>query len=115
MQLMDYYHFPSDLGLPVIKLFITNPAGECRQTIYLMERKFGWGFNLSSALKYLWRVGVKSADTQSDLTKAIQYLTWELESPIRPLSVDTRTTIETAIHMCQDLLSVDTLTVDLLK
>lgn len=101
---VSYYQSPADLGKPIIKLFITNPSGECRQTIYLMERKFGWGFNLSSALKYLWRVGVKSADTQSDLGKAIQYLKWELECPIRPLSEDTRNAIETAIKMCQDLL-----------
>jgi hypothetical protein len=100
---MQYYSSPSDLALPIIKQFITNPSGECRQTIYLMERKFGWGFNMASALKYLWRVGVKSVDTQSDLAKAIQYLKWELERPLHPLSFDTKTAIETAIKMCREL------------
>lgn len=69
-----------------------------------MERKYdNWGFNLSQACKYLWRVGVKTKDIQSDLNKAIDYLRWELESPYRPLSVDTRYAIETAIKMCQEL------------
>lgn len=101
---VPYYQEPSNLGLPIIKLFVQNPTGECRQTIYLMERKFKWGFNLSSALKYLWRVGVKDLSIEPDLTKAIAYLTWELERPMRPLSEDTRYTIETAILMCQNLL-----------
>lgn len=101
---MQYYQEPSELGLPILKLFIQNPAGECRQTIYAMERQFGWGFNISSAVKYCWRLGIKTADIQSDLAKAIQYLQWELECPIRPLSADTRYAIETAIKMCQDLL-----------
>lgn len=100
---MKYYQQPSDLGLPIIKLFVQNPAGECRQTIYVMEREYGWGFNLSSAIKYLWRVGAKTADTKSDLAKAIQYLNWELQLSIRPLSFDTRVVIETAILMCQQL------------
>jgi hypothetical protein len=99
---MQYYQSPSDLGLPIIKLFITNPSGECRQTIYLMERRSPhWRFNLSSALKYLWRLGVKTENTESDLRKAIQYLTWELESCA---AFDTRNTIETAIKMCEELL-----------
>jgi hypothetical protein len=102
---MKYYQEPSELGLPILKLFIQNPCGECRQTIYLMERKYGWGFNINNAVRYLWRMGVKSADIQSDLTKAIQYLKWELECPVRPLSEDTRGAIETAIKMCEDLLA----------
>lgn len=100
---MQYYQEPSELGLPILKLFIHNPAGECRQTIYVMERRYGWGFNLSQSVKYLWRLGVKSADIQSDLAKAIDYLTWELEAPIRPLSADTRGAISQAISMCREL------------
>jgi hypothetical protein len=100
----SHYQEPSDLGLPIIKLFIQNPTGECRQTCYIMERKYGWGFNSHNMLRYLWRLGIKTADTQSDLAKAIQYLTWELECPIRALSFDTRNAIETAIKMCEDLL-----------
>jgi Protein of unknwon function (DUF3310) len=99
---MQYYQQVSDLGLPIIKQFIINPSGECRHTIYVMERRSPhWGFNLSSALKYLWRLGVKTEDVESDLRKAIQYLTWELESCT---AFDTRNTIETAIKMCEDLL-----------
>lgn len=98
---MQYYNSPSELALPIIKLFIQNPTGECRQTIYIMERRYGWGFNLSSMLKYLWRLGVKSDDIESDLNKAIQYLQWELEAPFKPLSFDTRNAIETAIEMCE--------------
>lgn len=101
---MQYYQNPSELGLPILKLFIQNPVGECRQTIYLMERKYNWGFNMSSAVKYLWRVGVKDADTASDLTKAINYLTWELECPHGILSEDKRISLKTAIKMCRDLL-----------
>ncbi len=100
---MQYYENPSELGIPILNLLVQDPKGECRQTIYLLERKYGWGFNLSSCLKYLWRLGVKTANTQSDLTKAIQYLKWELECPIRPLSEDTRYAIETAIKMCEAL------------
>ena len=99
-----YYQSVSEIGLPILKCLIQNPTGECRQTIYIMERRYGWGFNLCSACRYLWRVGVKTADTQSDLAKAIQYLTWELDCPRRPLSFDTRNSIETAIKMCKDLL-----------
>lgn len=100
---VSHYQEPSELGLPTLKLFIQNPTGECRQTIYVMERRYGWGFNLSSAVKYLWRLGVKTEDAQGDLVKIIDYLTWELECPIRPLSEDTRHAIETAILMCQAL------------
>lgn len=100
---MQYYQDPSPIGIPILKLFIQNPAGECRQTIYVMERRYGWGFNLSQSVKYLWRLGFKTADTESDLAKAIDYLTWELEAPIRPLSADTRGAIETAIEMCREL------------
>jgi hypothetical protein len=95
-----YYQQPSEIGLPIIKLFIQNPNGECRQTIYLMEREYNWGFNMSSALKYLWRLGQKSPDIANDLEKTVQYLEWELESPITPLSEDTRNAIVKALNMC---------------
>jgi hypothetical protein len=96
----SYYQSPSEIGLPIIKLFIINPNGECRQTIYAMERKYNWGFNMSSALKYLWRLGQKSPDIANDLEKTVQYLEWELESPITPLSEDTRNAIVKALNMC---------------
>lgn len=99
----SYYHHPSDIGLPIIKLFVSNPNGECRQVIYAMERKFNWSWNLSNAIKYLWRLGQKTPDITKDLEKAIEYLGWELEDPKTPLSEDTRTSIETAIAMCRDL------------
>lgn len=99
---MDYYESPSKIGLPIIKLFITNPSGECRHTIYCMERRSPhWGWNLSNAIKYLWRLGVKTEDITKDLHKVIEYLTWELESCT---AFDTRNAIETAIEMCHDLL-----------
>ena len=105
-MIQPYYSSPSEIGLPILKLFIQNPTGECRWTIYTMERKYNyWGFNLSSAIKYLWRVGNKRNGMQGDLKKAIQYLNWELESPYRPLSVDTKQSIEKAIEMCEDLLN----------
>lgn len=101
---VSHYQSPSDLGLPILKLFIQNPTGECRQTIYVMERRYGWGLNLSSVTRYLWRLGVKTEDIQNDLIKIIDYLTWELDDPIRPLSEDTKHAIKTAILMCKDLL-----------
>ena len=101
-----YYDSPSELGLPILKLFIHNPSGECRWTIYIMERKYeNWGWNLSNTIKYLWRLGVKAEDTQSDLKKAIQYLRYELEAPRRPLSIDMEQTLNKAIGMCEDLLN----------
>lgn len=104
-MIQPYYQSPSEIGLPILKLFIQNPTGECRWTIYIMERRYdNWGWNLSCAVKYLWRLGVKTDDIQSDLEKAIRYFKWELESPRRPLSFDTKQSIETAIKMCQDLL-----------
>jgi hypothetical protein len=99
----SYYQHPSDIALPIIKLFIANPNGECRQTIYAMEKNYNWGFNMSSTLKYLWRLGLKSDDITGDLEKAIQYLEWELESPITPLSEDTRNAIVSALNMLWDL------------
>jgi hypothetical protein len=103
----SYYQQPSEIGLPIIKLFIQNPNGECRQTIYAMERKYNWGFNMSNALKYLWRLGQKSPDITKDLEKVVEYLEWELESPISPLSEDTRNTIVKALNMCWDLQQMD--------
>jgi hypothetical protein len=103
----SYYQQPSEIGLPIIKLFIQNPNGECRQTIYAMERKYNWGFNMSNALKYLWRLGQKSPDMTKDLEKVVEYLEWELESPISPLSEDTRNTIVKALNMCWDLQQMD--------
>lgn len=99
----SYYQHPSEIGLPIIKLFIQNPMGECRKTIYHMERHYNWGFNKSSAIKYLWRLGHKTADITKDLEKVIEYLEWELEDPKTPLSEDTRTAIQTAIAMCWEL------------
>lgn len=103
---MQYYKEPSQLGLPIIKLLlgVPNPSGGCRHTIYWMECEHNWGWNLSNALKYLWRLGVKSVDTQSDLIKAIHYLEWELEHPLYALPLDTRNVIIAAIGMCRDLL-----------
>jgi hypothetical protein len=100
-MLTSHYQEPSELGLPILKLFVQNPTGECRQTLYIMERHYGWGWNLKNAAKYLWRLGVKTKDIESDLNKAIQYLQWELEAPFKPLSFDTRNAIETAIEMCE--------------
>jgi hypothetical protein len=105
-MIQPYYQQPSEIGLPILKLFIQNPSGECRWTIYIMERKYdNWGFNMSQCVKYLWRLGVKTEDTQSDLKKAIQYLKWELEAPRRPLSIDMEQTLNKAIDMCEDLLN----------
>ena len=46
-----------------------------------------WGFDkeayLFSALKYLGRLGKKTADRRGDLKKSIEYLTWELENEER--------------------------------
>jgi predicted nucleic acid-binding protein len=101
-----YYQQPSELGLPILKLFVQNPTGECRWTIYIMERKYNnWGWNMSNVLKYLWRLGVKTQDTQEDLNKTIKYLRYELEVPRRPLSVDMEQTLNKAIEMCEDLLN----------
>jgi hypothetical protein len=105
-MIQPYYQQPSEIGLPIIKLFIQNPTGECRGAIYTMEQKYNyWGWNLSNCLKYLWRVGNKRNGMQSDLKKAIQYLKWELEAPRRPLSFDMEQTLNKAIEMCEDLLN----------
>lgn len=101
---MNYYQQPSQLALPIIKLLTPIHVGECRQVIYHMERYYNWGFNMSSALKYLWRLGVKSDDVTSDLSKAIQYMQWELQDSTCQFLTPSRTNLEKALLMCQNML-----------
>jgi len=36
------------------------------------------GFNLGNAIKYVWRAGLKSADHEKDLRKALWYIEREI-------------------------------------
>lgn len=99
---MNYYQQPSQLGLPILKILISNPDGECRHAIYQLEREAGWTFNLCSAIKYLWRLGDKSDKISSDLSKAIDYLNWELGNPISASQEHFRL-ITNAIVACENL------------
>lgn len=79
----SYYLQMSEIGKPIIdKLSIDGYLQpDCISTIYALEAAgMGWDFNLSSALKYLWRLGQKTEDYGDDLRKAITYLRWEYES-----------------------------------
>jgi hypothetical protein len=98
---VPHYEQPSELGLPIIKLLIDNPEGECRLVIYVQERRYGWGFNLNNAVRYLWRLGEKG-DAVRDLNKAIDYLAWELECPIST-SQEHLASVQTAIGACKSL------------
>lgn len=57
------------------KHYNAHPAGiECIDVIEPMS------FNVGSAIKYLWRAGLKPGeDVQTDLDKAIWYITREKE------------------------------------
>ena len=79
----SYYLQMSEIGKPIIdKLRIDEYLqSDCISTIYALESAgMGWDFNLSSALKYLWRLGQKTEDYSDDLRKAITYLQWEYGS-----------------------------------
>lgn len=57
--------------------------GDCIDTIANLESEdFYWRFNLSSALKYCWRLGQKGslAELYRDITKAIDYLKLEKQA-----------------------------------
>lgn len=99
---VTHYKAPSKLGLPILKILIDNPHGECRFAIYKFEREFGWGFNLCSAVKYLWRLGEKSPNLIGDLDKAIDYLNWELDEPISSSQEHFRI-VQQAIVACEEL------------
>lgn len=78
-----YYLQMSEIGKPVIDRLRIDEylQPDCIRTIYALESAgMGWNFNLSSALKYLWRLGQKTEDYSDDLRKAITYLRWEYES-----------------------------------
>lgn len=74
-----YYQLPSPVGFPIIRLFDINLKEDCITTIEYLE-DYGWRFNLTSVLKYLWRLGVKTEDIKSDCEKIIDYLDRELVS-----------------------------------
>ena len=79
----NYYLRMSEIGKPIIdKLRIDEYIqSDCIKTIHALEAAgMGWNFNLSSALKYLWRLEQKTEDYGGDLRKAITYLRWEYES-----------------------------------
>ena len=83
-----YYKNPSPLGMLVIeKLLQPDVIKEtCIETIWHLEATTGdWTFNLSSALKYLWRLGQKDgATTESDIRKALVYMDWEFNQTDNP-------------------------------
>lgn len=85
---MNYYLHPSPIALPIIRLFILNPHGECRFALYDLEKQ-GYGWNLLCCVKYLWRLGRKTPDLKPDLAKVIQYVGFELENPDSPLDMTT--------------------------
>lgn len=83
-----YYKDPSPLGMLVIeKLLLPDVMREtCVETIWHLEATTeDWNFNLSSALKYLWRLGQKDGvTTESDIRKALVYLDWEFGQTDNP-------------------------------
>lgn len=50
---------------------------DCIKTIWHLE-KLGASFNILNAIKYLWRLGNKTADYRDDLEKVIVYISWEV-------------------------------------
>lgn len=78
----SYYQFPSPIGKPILDLFLdeSDYKEDCIHTIWFLERKGSGSFNQYSAIKYIWRLGQKDPDYRSDLNKAIEYLTWDVES-----------------------------------
>ncbi len=75
-----YYQTPSPLGKPILDIFEIDYQEDCIHTIWHLERHRNWDFNMLNAVKYLWRAGQKDPDPRSDLSKAIEYLTWAIES-----------------------------------
>jgi hypothetical protein len=56
------------------KHYTSHPSGiECIRVVEHMT------FNLGNAVKYIWRAGLKSDDSVTDMRKAIQYLEFEIE------------------------------------
>jgi len=84
----EYYSEPSELGMLVIeKLLLPDVIKDtCIETIWHLEATTeDWNFNLSSALKYLWRLGQKQGSSvQSDIRKALVYLDWEFDQTDNP-------------------------------
>lgn len=78
---MDTKHYQtiSPIGASVVSLLVPDNyiKDTCAKTIYALESEdFYWRFNLSTTLKYCWRLGQKGslADLYEDIDKAIDYL-----------------------------------------
>lgn len=74
----DYYEKPSKMGMPILTILGVEIQASCIETIWYLEKEKGWNFNMLTAVKYLWRLGVKNPDPTSDLAKTIDYLYWQL-------------------------------------
>lgn len=77
----SYYQTPSPLGKQILDLLLTPESyqADCINTIWHLE-KLGSSFNKLNAIKYLWRLGCKTADYRDDLEKVIVYILWEISA-----------------------------------
>jgi flavin-dependent thymidylate synthase len=97
-----YYQTVSPIGRPIIELLGVEIVSTCIETIRRLEasdRQMD-SFNFISAIKYLWRLGLKTPEVRNDLDKAIKYLKWELDNCKFPLL---RGNIKRAITECERL------------
>jgi thymidylate synthase (FAD) len=106
----NYYQTVSAIGKPIIESLGVEIRSSCIETIRFLEAEdremeaIAWTFNVISAIKYLWRLGLKTSDIRSDLGKAIQYLEWELEEYEGLASIGHHAKLKTAFVECQRLL-----------
>ena len=69
-----YYQSPSELGLPLLELLGVEIQRDCITTIEYGESVYGWNFCYCSVIKYLWRLGAKTKNANSDCYKIIDYI-----------------------------------------
>lgn len=72
----SHYQAVSDIGVPILRVLGLGSetlALECIEAIEILEFESQWEFCLLSAVKYLWRAGLKG-DPIEDLKKAKWYL-----------------------------------------
>jgi hypothetical protein len=93
----DYYQTPSPIGKPILDLFLeqSDYKQDCIHTLWHLEESKQVRFNTLNGIKYLWRLGQKDPDYRDDLSKAIEYLGWELQI-VNNLAADLKQEIESS-------------------
>ena len=77
-----HYQSVSTIGRPILEAMGILPGTlemECIEALEHLEVAKRWNFNILSAVKYLWRCGMKG-DSIEDLRKARWYLNRQIES-----------------------------------